>query len=323
MGLITDVIRRPNRFGRTQRRKRSRYQKLRARWGWLFISPWIFGFFAFLLIPMIASLAFTFLDFNILEPDETTFIGLRNWRKLGTDPQLREALRVTIVFMLIALPVSIVQPIAMAALLNAKALKFKPIFTTLFYMPYVIPLISTIYIWTGVMNTQTGWIARTLGLFGIDMPDILNEPSWIPMALILIGLWGAGNAMLLTLAAMQNIPTSLYDAARVDGAGSLRIFFSITIPLITPVIFYNLVLALIGIFQIFTVPWILSNGGDKNPDNAYLFYNVHFYKTGFRFQEMGYAATLAWLLFGIVITLTIAIFWSSRYWVYQPGGTDE
>ena len=320
MGFITDAIR--EKPIRDSRRPRSKFEKGQAKWGWIFISPWIFGFFTFLLIPMVASFVFTFLDFNILEPDETSFIGLGNWRKLASDPNLREALRVTLTFMCFALPVAVVQPIAMAALLNAKALKFKPIFTTLFYMPYVIPLISVIYIWTGVMNPQTGWIARTLAVVGIDMPDILNEPEWIPFALILIGLWGAGNAMLLTLAAMQNIPTTLYEAARVDGASPARIFFSITIPLITPVIFYNLVLALIGIFQIFTVPWILSRAGDQNPDNAYLFYNVHFYKTGFKFQEMGYAATLAWVLFAIVITLTILIFWSAKYWVYQPGGTD-
>ena len=109
----------------------------------------------------------------------------------------------------------------------------------------------------------------------------------------------------------------------MDGAGPMRIFFSITIPLISPVIFYNTVLALIGIFQIFTVPWILSRGGDRNPDNAYLFFNIHFYKTGFKFQDMGYAATLAWVLFLIVITLTILLFWSAKYWVYQPGSSES
>jgi len=303
-------------------RPQSKLEKQRARWGWLFLSPWIIGFLLLYLLPMLASLGFSLTDFNITQPDEMTFIGLDNYRRLFRDNDLRQALKVTFLFFSMAIPLSIIQPIAMAALLNAKNLWGKRFFTTFFYMPSMVPVVSAIIIWRGVMNPQTGWINRGLAFFGIAGPDWLTSTTWVYPALLIIGLWSVGNAMLFTLIGMQNVPTELYDAAEVDGANPLQRFWFVTIPMITPIIFYNLVLAIIGLFQYFTIPWILTRAGTQDPGQAQLFYNIHFYKTAFTYQEMGYGATLAWLLFFIAMTLTIFVFWSAKYWVYSPGGTD-
>jgi multiple sugar transport system permease protein len=293
-----------------------------ARWGWLFISPWIIGFILFTLIPMVVSLAMTFTDFNITEPDQWQFIGLDNYRNLFVDPSLRDALSATFKFFALAIPVAIILPILMAGLLNAKSLKGSRTFTTLFYMTFMVPLVSAILIWGGMLNPETGWFNRILAVFGIEGPFWLNSETWVYPALIIIGLWGVGNALLFTLIGMRNVPSELYEAAEVDGAGYLSQQLNITLPLVTPIIFYNLVLAVIGLFQYFTVPYILTNGtGD--PNNATLFYNIHFYRTAFRFQDMGYGATLAWLLFAIAMIFTLIIFWSAKYWVYSPGGTER
>jgi multiple sugar transport system permease protein len=300
---------------------RSKRVKQQAKWGWLFLSPWIIGFLAFTLLPMLASLLFTFTDFNITQPDEISFVGFDNYRKLLTDSTTHISLLVTLRFAMIAMPVAIIQPILMAALLNSKNLWARRLFTTLFYMPYTVPLVSVIYIWQGVLNSQTGWLNRALAFVGLAGPEWLNSVFWIYPALVLIGLWTAGNAMLVTLAGMQGIPTALYEAAQIDGAGKMRSFFHITLPMITPVIFYNLILSLIGLFQYFTIPYILKRGTGE-PGNATLFYNIYFYRTAFRFQDMGYGSTLAWLLFAIAITVTIILFVSSKYWVYSPGGDD-
>jgi multiple sugar transport system permease protein len=293
-----------------------------AWWGILFISPWLIGFVLFTLIPMVASFAMTFTNFNITNPGEIDFIGLNNYRRLFSDPDLRDAMEATFKFFILALPIAIIQPVIMASVIVARPLAFKRFFVTLFYMTYMVPLVSAILIWGGMLNPQTGWINRGLGVFGIQGPNWLNSTTWVYPALILIGLWGVGNAMLFTAIGMRNVPSEMYEAAEVDGAGYLRKQWSITLPLVTPIIFYNLVLAIIGLFQYFTIPYILTRGTGA-PGNATLFYNMHFYRTAFRFQDMGYGATLAWLLFAIAMAVTIFVFWSAKYWVYSPGGTDK
>lgn len=318
MAMFQDALSQARRSEKVGRTKLTRRQ---VRWGWIFISPWIIGFLAFTLLPMLASFIFTFTDFNITEPDQIAFVGIDNYLKLFKDPDAKTSLLVTLRFTVIAIPIAILQPIAMAALLNAKNLWAKRFFITLFYMPFMVPLISVIYIWRGVLNSETGWLNRALDFIGINGPNWLNDTTWIYPALVMIGLWGAGNAMLITLAGMQGVPTELYEAAKVDGANRWQSFTTITLPMISPVIFYNLVLSLIGLFQYFSVPYIMSRGtGD--PANATLFYNIHFYRTTFRFQDMGYGSTLAWLLFFIAFAVTVIVFWSAKYWVYSPGGEN-
>jgi len=308
------------RFRRAE--KMSALAKSEARWGLLFLSPWILGFLLWTLLPMLASLAFSFTNYDLLHPDETRWIGLDNYVRFFNDPLVRTSSLVSLRFALIALPVGIAQPIVMAALLNSRHLVGKRFFVTMFYMPYIVPLVSAVYIWQGMMNTRLGWINLALEAMGVEGPDWLNSTTWIYPALIIVGLWGVGDMLLYHLAAMQGIPTELYEAARVDGAGWLASFRHITLPMITPVIFYNLVLSFIGIFQYFIIPFVLT-GGTGKPGDTTKFYAMQLYKEAFGYRHMGYAATMAWMLFVAVMLVTVVLFSTHRYWVYYAGGGER
>jgi len=284
-------------------------------WGLVFLSPWLIGFLAFTFFPMVASLYFSFTDYNLNRASEYNFIGLRNYAQLFTDPLVATSLSATLRFAAIALPLSLVLPVALAALLNSKWLIGKSIIRTLFYMPYMVPVVSAVAIWGGMLNSQSGWINRGLALIGIAGPDWLNDVGWIYPAMNIIGLWGIGNAFMITLAAMQGVPTELYEAATVDGANPFQRFRAITLPMISPVIFYNLVLSVIGLLRYFEIPYILSQGTGR-PGGATMFFNIHLYKTAFVFSDMGYGSALAWMLFVIAFAATILLFATARYWVY-------
>jgi len=286
------------------------------RWGWVFISPWIFGFAVFTAAPIIFSLILTFTDFNLGNPDKAKFIGIANWARLFTDPLGLLSIGVTIKFGLMAVPFGLVVPLLMAALVSSKALYGKRVWTTLFYMPYIVPAVSSVFIWLNFMNGNTGWLNRLLRAIGISSPpNYFQDPNWILFAFLLIGVWGSGNAMLVMMASMGGVPTELYEAAEVDGANTWTRFRKITLPMISPVIFYNLVLSVIGQMQYFVFPYIATQGSGDPNKSAY-FYLMHFYKTGFTFFDMGYAATQAWLLFIVALVLTVVLFTTSRRWVY-------
>jgi multiple sugar transport system permease protein len=300
-------------------------QKLRNRealWGYIFISPWIVGFLLFAAFPILATLALSFTDFPVNRPQDTTFIGTENFSLMLADSDIVNSIWVTIRYAVIAIPIGLTVAMLMAALVNSEHLLGKNIFRTLFYMPQQIPVIVGVLVWTGVMNAQTGWINSGLELIGINGPDWMQDVKWIYPALTMIGLWGLGSTMLIYLAAMQGIPSELYDAAKVDGAGPLTTFFRITIPLMTPVIFYTLTLAIIGAFQYFDVPYILSNGTGR-PGNATMFYTMLIFKNAFTYFRMGYSAAMAWILFLIVLVLTIVLFSTARHWVHYSGGGEN
>lgn len=289
-------------------------------WGWIFLSPWIFGFTVFTAAPIIFSFIFTFTDFNLANPDKISFVGLRNWQKLLADPIAINALGVTFKFALIAVPVGIIVPLGLAALLNSKQLIGARIWRTLFYLPYMVPAVSGIFIWQSFLNGQTGWLNRLLRIIGIqDPPNWLGNEHTILFGFVLIGLWGVGNAMLTMIATMNGVPTELYEAASVDGAGPWTKFRRITIPMISPVIFYNLVLSVIGLMSYFTVPYIVTRGTGQ-PNNSAYFFNMHLYRTSFVFFDMGYGAAMAWLIFAIALILTIFLFTTARRWVYYASG---
>jgi multiple sugar transport system permease protein len=299
---------------------KSQFAQREVKWGLLFLSPWIIGFLAFTLLPMVASLIFSFTNFNPIHPDETRFIGLANYQLLISDPQLINAISVTLRFALISVPLSIILPLLLAVLVNAKNLRFKNFFRTLFYMPYMIPVVAGVMVWGGILNSESGWLNVFINnVFGIQGPRWFQDETWVLPALTIMGFWGVGNTMMIMLAGLQNVPTELYEAAKVDGAGPVRSFFAITIPMISPVIFYNLVLSLIGSFQYFTQAYVISNGrGD--PNGATMFYNLYLYKTAFSFMDMGYGATLAWAMFVVVLLLTVVLFNTANRWVYYAGG---
>jgi multiple sugar transport system permease protein len=287
-----------------------------AFWGYVFISPWILGFLVFSGLPMIASFVFSLTDFDPRYPDSIHFIGLANYERMVGDPLVINALLVTFKFAILTLPASLAFALLAALLVNDRRLMGRNIFRTLFYMPLQIPLVASTIIWLGVLNLHNGWLNFGLGAIGIQGPDWLNSTTWVYPGLALMGLWGIGTMMLIFLAGLQGVPTELYEAARVDGAGRLAQFRHITLPMISPVLFYNLIIGLIGTFQYFTQAFVLTNGrGD--PNNATLFFNLELYREGWKYYNMGYAATLAWLLFVIVLGITIVLFRTSRSWVYE------
>ncbi|HOQ99271.1 MAG TPA: sugar ABC transporter permease [Anaerolineae bacterium] len=296
----------------------SKLARREMKWGLIFLSPWFAGFLAFTVLPIIASLVFSVTDFNLVKPEETTFIGLRNYARLFGDRQVLESLLVTVRFALISVPLGMLLPLGLALLVNSPNLMARNLFRTFFYMPIMIPVVAGVMIFQGVLNSQSGWVNRFLGLLGIMGPEWFQSKTWVLPALTLMGFWGVGNTMMYLLAGLQNVPTELHEAAKVDGAGPFRRLLTITLPMISPVIFYNLTLSLIGTFQYFTQAYVISHGrGD--PDGATLFYNLYLFKTAFTFSDMGYGATLAWLLFVIVLALTIFLFRTSGRWVYYAG----
>ena len=273
---------------------------------------------------MIVSLGFSVYQFRLSAPDEAVFVGLDNWqRMLFEDPQTWQALRVTLVFAVISLPIGMFAAFMLAVLLNSKHLIGRDLFRTLFYAPTMVPLIAAILIWSQVLNPQTGWLNRIIDLTGVQATGAtgirwLDDPGLIYISYTLIGIWGIGNAILINLAALQGVPTSLYEAADIDGAGWLRKLWSITVPMVTPVIFYNLIISVVGLMQYFIVPWVL-NGGDGYPEGTTRFMMIQFYQQAFSFQNMGYGATIAWFIFFVALIITIFLFATGRYWVYYAG----
>lgn len=290
-----------------------------ARWGLLFLSPWIVGFLAFTLIPMIATLGFTFTNVDLTQQDPLRFVGAENYQKLLRDKRAWDSLAVTLRFGLIALPVALILPFSIALMLNSPRLRGSAIFRTLFFMPYVVPLVAGVLAWGGMLNPETGWLNEGLKLIGIENPPYwLNDVRWVYPGLVIIGLWGIGSAIIINLAGLGGIPTELYDAAKVDGAGFWGTLRHVTLPMMSPVLFYIMLLEVVFVFQYFLVPLVLNNGSG-DPGGATIFFNLYIYKTFFTFQDMSYGATLAWLLFGVILVITVALFLSARRWVYYAG----
>ncbi len=302
------------------RSKSSGMAREETKWGLIFISPWIFGFLVFTVIPIIASLVFSLTRYNPIHPEDISFIGIENFTRMFSDTLLGQSIMVTLKFTLISVPIGLAFPLALAVLVNSKHLLGKNVFRTLFYLPYMIPVVAGVMVWGGILNSESGWLNVFLkDVFGIIGPRWFQDEAWVVPALVIMGFWGVGNTMLIMLSGLQNVPTELYEAATVDGAGGWRKFFQITLPMITPIIFYNLTLALIGSFQYFTQAYIISNGrGD--PNFATLFYNLYLYQQAFGYLDMGYGCALAWAMFVVVLALTAVLFTTSRRWVYYVGG---
>lgn len=310
-------------------RRLSPLARREARLGMLFLSPWVIGFLAFTLIPMLATLFFSFLHLSITDGilSKPNFAGLENYKQLFKDAQVWNmttppgALWVTIKFGLFALPVGIFLPLGIAVLMNNKNLKGQMFFRSLFYMPYIVPFVAAVFLWGGMLNPESGWINRFLIWTGVpkdSVPLWANDVNWVYPSYVIMGVWGIGNAMLIMLAGLQAVPTELYDAAKVDGANGWQTFWKVTFPMISPVIFYNLVLSIVGLFQYFLVPLVVNQGTGR-PAGATFFYNLYLYKTFFTYQDMSYGSTLAWFLFVVILLVTIVLFGTAKYWVYYAG----
>lgn len=295
------------------------------KWGLIFISPWLLGFLLFTLVPMVSSLGFSLSDFNPSNPDKITYVGAENWqRALFEDQETIDAVVKTMQFIAVSLPISFGFALILAILMNSKNLLGASLFKTLFYLPTMIPMVATTLIWSGILNAQTGWVNHAIqaltaypavgpqGILWMDSAQIIY------ITYSLISLWGVGNTMLIFLAGLQGVPTELYEAAEIDGAGWWVQMRRITLPMITPVIFFNLLMGVIGLLQYFAVPFVLTNGSGY-PDGASNFIMVYFFRQSFTYFNMGYGSVLAWIIFIIGLVLTIILFASQKRWVYYAG----
>lgn len=286
--------------------------------GYLFISPWLFGFFVFTLGPFLASLYLSFTQYSIVEAPK--WMGLTNYHKLFTDdPHFYKTLFNTFYYVVFHVPgVQIISLIL--AMVLAQNLRGISLYRTIFYLPTVTSGVATAILWQWIFNTKFGIINLSLGKLGIQGPGWLTTREWAMPALIIMSLWGVGGPMIIYLAGIKNVPISLYEAAEIDGAGRWRQFFSITLPLITPSIFYNVTLGIIGSFQVFTQAYVITDGG---PADATLFYVLHLYRVAFESLHMGYASALAWILFLIILFFTLIQLFMSRRWVYYESAREE
>ena len=281
----------------------------------LFISPWVVGFLAFQVYPFLASLYYSFTFYPIL--DAPRFIGLTNYRNLFGDSRFRTALYNSAFFAFFAVPLGTVVSILLAMLLNTKA-KGISIFRTIFYLPSITPVVATAIVWLWMFNPRAGIVNYVLSAVGIRGPGWLGSPEWAKPALILISLWGVGGAVLIYLAALQGVPRELIEAAQLDGASRRQQVWHITIPMISPVILFNVVTGLIGAFQYFTEVHVMTGGSGK-PADATLMLSIYLWQTAFQYFKIGYASAQAWVLFLIVIAFTVGLFRLSGRWVYYGG----
>ncbi|MBN8580400.1 MAG: sugar ABC transporter permease [Anaerolineae bacterium] len=295
----------------TGKKTRLRYDKL---FGLALISPWLIGFLFFKLLPILASLGISFTDFRLLTPDQTTFVGFDNYAQLLHDEAVGYVLFETIALGITTIPLQLVTSILLAALLNNAKLKYGNLARTLFFLPSIIPGVAIFFMWIGFMNPSTGWlnklILQPLGLAGFDN---LYSQGAVAFLYSISSLWSIGPGMLIMLGALQGLSPEVQEAARVDGAGPMVRFFYITLPLITPAIFFSIVINLISIFGgVILLDRGNAFSGSFSPFDGYISYVL------FENLDLGYAASLAWFFFILVMIVTIALFASARKWVYYP-----
>ena len=272
---------------------------------YLFISPWLIGFFIFVAGPMLASLYFSFTEFSGFGSPE--WVGLKNYVTLFTDdPLFWKSLWTTFFYTIFSVPLGLIAGYLLAVLLNSKV-KYMPLFRTIFYLPSIVPAVASSLLFILIFQPQYGIANAILEFFGLPTSKWLYSEMMAKPTLIIMSLWGVGGGMIIYLAGLQDIPQSLYEAAELDGAGPLQKFFKITIPMTSNVIFFNLIMGIIGSFQIFTQAYIVSDG-KGGPNNATLFYVLYLYQNAFQYFKMGYASALAWILFIITVVFTFLVF---------------
>jgi multiple sugar transport system permease protein len=281
--------------------------------GLLFISPWLIGFLIFTLYPVFASAYLSFTDYRVLAPPK--WVGIGNYTDLFADrdyflPSLWDT-----IFMFLELPLALVIGLALALLLDMK-LRGIAFYRTVFYLPSIVPVVSSAVLWMWVLNPQHGLMNAALHAMHIPGPAWLASPAWAKPAMILMDMWGVGGGMVIYLAALQGVPQTLYEAAALDGANGWQKIWFVTIPSISPVIFFNLIMGVIGTFQYFTQTFIMTNGG---PNNSTLFYALYLYQNAFQYFRMGTACAMAWILFIITLLATLIVFKTSARWVYYEG----
>jgi len=301
------------------------FQRLTPKWdltmrqregliGLLFLSPWLLGFILLKAIPIIAALGFSFTNFKMLEPEKTQFIGLTNYINILKDTDAGASLFGSISYFVLSVPVEMLVALGLAVLFSSKRLKSKLILRTLFFMPSIIPAIAIFFIVSGLANPGSGWIERLI-LAPLHLPPLVGLFGIFP---IILALWTIGPGFLIMLGAMQSVPPEICEAARVDGAGPIMRFFSITVPMISPAIFFSLVINIISSFGgVALLDRGLSFSSSLSPMEGYIAQQM------FSYSKLGYASALAWVMFIVVMIITLAVFSSSRYWVHFAEEEDN
>lgn len=291
-------------------RKHERQQMLK---GFAFISPWILGFLIFTLIPVGLSLYYSFCDYSLLQ--EPVWVGLDNYRELFADPVFWRSLWNTGYYALFALPGGMLVSVGLALLLNQN-IRGQALYRTIIFLPSLVPVVASSMLWLWLFNAKLGLLNGLLLKIGIEGPGWLSDPSWAMPSLILMSMWGVGHAMVIYLAGLQDVPRELYEAADIDGANGWGRLWNVTLPMISPVIFFNLIMGIIGSLQVFATAYIMTGGG---PARATYFYTMYLYDNAFNYLRMGYASSMAWIQLLIVLMLTAFAFWSSKKWVHYQG----
>lgn len=295
----------------------------RRRWrrsltGYAFISPWLAGFLCLSAGPLVASMLLSFCSYEVLSPP--LWIGMDNYRELFlSDPLFWKSLDNTLIYALGSLPLGLALALLLALLLNQNVPGIG-VFRTLFFLPSLVPIVATCVLWSWILSPHSGLLNQFLSLAGIRGPLWLQSESWSKPALILMALWGVGGAMIIFLAGLRNIPHQLYEAARIDGANTLRQLRHITLPMLSATTFFNLVVGAIAVLQLFTQVYVMTNGG---PVDSTLFYTLYLFKNAFEYLRMGYASAMAWILFFLILALTALQFAFAKRWVYYEGKDDQ
>jgi multiple sugar transport system permease protein len=294
-------------------RPKSRWARQQNLLGYLWISPWLLGFIIFTAGPMIASLVLSFTNYRIINVLKWT--GTDNYvTAFTTDELFWPSLKITFEFMLVSVPIGLLGSLLLAMLLNQRV-RGESLFRTFFYLPSLTPAAAAAILWVWLLHAEVGLVNYLLSLVGIPGPPWLGSTRWAMPAIILITLWTSmgGGRMIIFLAGLQGVPQEFYEAAEIDGAGRWRKFLNITLPMISPTIFFNLILGIIGALQVFNTAYITTKGG---PGRATWFFALHIYTSAFEYFDMGYASTLAWCLFLILLVFTIIQIRLSDMWVY-------
>ncbi len=282
--------------------------------GLLFISPWIVGFLAFTMYPVVASIYYSFCDYDVLS--KPVLIGTLNYRDMFTDAVFWKALFNTLYYVAFSLPLGLLLALLIAILLNNQV-KCRPLFRTCFFLPSLVPIVAVSMLWLWIFNGSFGLLNYALNLLGIHGPNWLADEQWAKPALVLTTLWGAGGSMVIYLAALQDVPRDLYESAEIDGANAWHRIRHITIPMISPVIYFNLVMGIIGSLQVFAGPYIMFGG--SGPNRSALFYATYIYDNAFSYNQMGYACAMAWVLFLIILGLTWVATKATRKHIHYAG----
>lgn len=280
-------------------------EKRNLRNGLLFCAPWLIGLSVFTAYPVGASLFYSFCDYSVLQAP--VWSGLENYERMLRDSVFWLSLKNTLIYALLSLPAGMVVALGLALLLNTGA-RGMPFFRAVFYLPSIVPLVASAMLWMWIFNGKFGLLNWVLGpvfrLFGATPPAWLGDPAWAKPALALMSLWGVGNSMIIYLAGLQNVPRELYEAAEIDGARVWHRFWHVTLPMISPVIYFNLIMGIIGTLQVFTQVFVMTGGADGAPARSTLFYALYLFSVAFYDLRMGYASAMAWVLFLIIVVLT-------------------